>query len=48
MEGGTSIGSSRGGFELEKIVDEIEKRGVNQVYILGGDGTHKGIFKIYK
>lgn len=48
MEGGTNIGSSRGGFELEKIVDEIQKKGINQVYILGGDGTHKGIYKIYK
>jgi 6-phosphofructokinase 1 len=32
--GGTMLGSSRGGF------------GINQIYFLGGDGTHKGIYGI--
>ena len=44
--GGTMLGSSRGGFDLKLIVDEIQNRGINQVYFLGGDGTHKGIYKI--
>jgi len=28
-EGGTVIGSSRGGFDAEKIVDSLVKRGIN-------------------
>ena len=41
--GGTILGSSRGGFDGDKILAELERRGVNQVYIIGGDGTHRGI-----
>lgn len=32
--GGTALATSRGGFDLEKIVDAIEKQGFNQVCIL--------------
>ncbi|XP_078168560.1 ATP-dependent 6-phosphofructokinase 6-like isoform X4 [Carex rostrata] len=46
--GGTVIGTSRGGHDTIKIVDNIEDRGVNQVYIIGGDGTQKGASDIYK
>lgn len=24
-------------------MDQLEKRGINQLYLIGGDGTHKGI-----
>eukprot|EP00357_Protocruzia_adherens_P006944 CAMPEP_0115007088 /NCGR_PEP_ID=MMETSP0216-20121206/20935_1 /TAXON_ID=223996 /ORGANISM="Protocruzia adherens, Strain Boccale" /LENGTH=514 /DNA_ID=CAMNT_0002373891 /DNA_START=76 /DNA_END=1616 /DNA_ORIENTATION=- len=41
--GGTVLGSSRGGFDLERILETIEERGINQLYIVGGDGTHRGI-----
>jgi 6-phosphofructokinase 1 len=37
------LGSSRGGFNADKILDSIRDRGINQVYIIGGDGTHRGI-----
>ncbi|GKB70501.1 ATP-dependent 6-phosphofructokinase 6-like protein, partial [Tanacetum coccineum] len=40
--GGTVLGSSRGGHDKSKIVDSIQDRGINQVYIIGGDGTQKG------
>jgi len=46
--GGTVIGTSRGGHDTVKIVDNIEDRGINQVYIIGGDGTQKGASDIYK
>ncbi|CDW89434.1 6-phosphofructokinase 3-like [Stylonychia lemnae] len=46
--GGTILGSSRGGFQKDKILDEIQKRGINQVYIIGGDGTHRGINELIK
>ncbi|BAT91657.1 hypothetical protein VIGAN_07026700 [Vigna angularis var. angularis] len=37
--GGTIFGTSYGGHDTSKIVDSIEDRGINQVYILGGYGT---------
>jgi 6-phosphofructokinase 1 len=40
--GGTILGSSRGGFDAERIVGGIVKHGINQVYVIGGDGTHRG------
>ena len=42
-QGGTILGSSRGGFDADKILDSFVERGINQVYIIGGDGTHRGI-----
>lgn len=48
--GGTFLGSSRGGFDGEKdgmkILSELQKRKINQVYIIGGDGTHRGIYNL--
>jgi len=41
--GGTILGSSRGGFDADKILDSLRDRGINQVYCIGGDGTHRGI-----
>lgn len=46
--GGTMLGSSRGGFNADKILDSIGDRGINQVYIIGGDGTHRGINELIK
>ncbi|XP_020519278.1 ATP-dependent 6-phosphofructokinase 4, chloroplastic isoform X3 [Amborella trichopoda] len=46
--GGTILGTSRGGHDTTKIVDSIQDRGINQVYIIGGDGTQKGASVIYK
>lgn len=46
--GGTIIGTSRGGHDTTKIVDSIQDRGINQVYIIGGDGTQKGAAVIYE
>lgn len=45
--GGSMLGSSRGGFDLQKIVDAIEIRNIDHVYIIGGDGTIMGCEKIY-
>ncbi|KAK6944888.1 Phosphofructokinase domain, partial [Dillenia turbinata] len=46
--GGTILGTSRGGHVTAKIVDSIQDRGINQVYILGGDGTQKGASVIFE
>ncbi|CAI9279991.1 unnamed protein product [Lactuca saligna] len=45
--GGTVLETSRGGFDLHKIVNAIEDHGYNQVYIIGGDGTLRGAVKIF-
>ncbi|KAL8107219.1 ATP-dependent 6-phosphofructokinase 3-like [Apium graveolens] len=46
--GGTLLGTSRGGHDTMKIVDSIQDRGINQVYIIGGDGTQKGAAVIFE
>ncbi|CAJ2676315.1 ATP-dependent 6-phosphofructokinase 3-like [Trifolium pratense] len=46
--GGTILGSSRGGHDTIKIVDSIQDRGINQVYIIGGDGTQRGAYRIFE
>ncbi|KAI4350764.1 hypothetical protein L6164_005184 [Bauhinia variegata] len=46
--GGTILGTSRGGHDTKKIVDNIQDRGINQVYIIGGDGTQRGASLIYE
>ena len=44
--GGTCLGSSRGGFDLDKILDFLHAKNINQLYVIGGDGTHRGAFRI--
>ncbi|MED6210157.1 ATP-dependent 6-phosphofructokinase 3 [Stylosanthes scabra] len=46
--GGTILGTSRGGHDTNKIVDSIQDRGINQVYIIGGDGTQRGAAAIFE
>uniref|UniRef100_A0A0D6R203 ATP-dependent 6-phosphofructokinase n=1 Tax=Araucaria cunninghamii TaxID=56994 RepID=A0A0D6R203_ARACU len=46
--GGTVLGTSRGGHVTSRIVDSIQDRGINQVYIIGGDGTQRGASLIYE
>jgi 6-phosphofructokinase 1 len=40
--GGTILGSSRGGFDLDRIMNAVRRNGFNQLYIIGGDGTIRG------
>lgn len=47
-EGGTCLGSSRGGFDLDRILDFLHARNINQLYVIGGDGTHRGAFAIHE
>jgi 6-phosphofructokinase 1 len=47
-EGGTVLGSSRGGFDLDKILDFLESRSISQLYVIGGDGTHRAAFRIHE
>lgn len=47
-QGGTVLQSSRGGFDLEKILSFIEEKSISQLYVIGGDGTHRGAFIIHE
>jgi 6-phosphofructokinase 1 len=44
--GGTKLGSSRGHQDPVEIVDCIERMGINQLFVIGGDGTLRGALKI--
>lgn len=46
--GGTILGSDRGGFDIEEICNFCRQYKVNQLYILGGDGTHRGAAKVHE
>ena len=41
-QGGSLLGSSRGGHDTRKICDAIEAGGVSLVFTIGGDGTMRG------
>uniref|UniRef100_A0A7S1CPR1 Phosphofructokinase domain-containing protein n=1 Tax=Bicosoecida sp. CB-2014 TaxID=1486930 RepID=A0A7S1CPR1_9STRA len=48
MRGGTVLGTSRGGFNVDKILAGLERYGINQLYVIGGDGSHRGALSIFK
>lgn len=39
MKGGSVLKAGRGGLEAERICDNLEKMGVNMLFVVGGDGT---------
>ena len=47
LEGGSVLGTSRGGGDVKRIVDSIIARGINALFVLGGNGTHAGADAIY-
>jgi len=48
LEGGSVLGTSRGGGDVKRIVDSIVERGINALFVLGGNGTHAGADAIYQ
>ena len=42
------LGSSRGGFAGDKMIAALIEKGINQLYIIGGDGTHRGIHVLHE
>lgn len=44
--GGSILGSARGGFDIDKIISFLEEKNVNHLYVIGGDGTHRGALAI--
>ncbi len=47
-EGGTVLRSGRGGFDIEKIVCFLQEKDISQLYVIGGDGTHRAILNIHQ
>eukprot|EP00440_Ansanella_granifera_P067300 gb/GFBE01072994.1/.p1 GENE.gb/GFBE01072994.1/~~gb/GFBE01072994.1/.p1 ORF type:complete len:197 (+),score=44.70 gb/GFBE01072994.1/:1-591(+) len=39
MKGGSIIKAARGGFDAEKICDNLQRLGINLLFLVGGDGT---------
>ncbi len=46
QQGGTVLGSSRGGARTAAIVDALEQLNVNMLFTIGGDGTQRGALAI--
>ncbi|KAL2347398.1 hypothetical protein Fmac_001398 [Flemingia macrophylla] len=47
LSGGSLLGVSRGGLGVSEIVDGLEERGINMLFVLGGNGTHAGANAIH-
>nr|XP_028950304.1 ATP-dependent 6-phosphofructokinase 5, chloroplastic-like [Malus domestica] len=47
LSGGSLLGVSRGGPSVSDIVDSLEERGINMLFVLGGNGTHAGADAIH-
>ncbi|XP_077224548.1 ATP-dependent 6-phosphofructokinase 5, chloroplastic-like [Tasmannia lanceolata] len=47
LAGGSLLGVSRGGASTSDIVDSIQARGIDMLFILGGNGTHAGADAIH-
>jgi 6-phosphofructokinase 1 len=45
-DGGTVLGTSRGGQDPEEIVDCLERMNINVLFVIGGDGSMRGALKI--
>lgn len=41
-QGGSILGSARGGGDVDKIVDSILRQGINMLFVIGGNGSHAG------
>mmetsp|Transcript_137 Transcript_137/g.212 ORF Transcript_137/g.212 Transcript_137/m.212 type:complete len:509 (+) Transcript_137:121-1647(+) len=48
LKGGTILSSNRGGFDEEKIIARLKELQVNQLYLIGGDGTMRGANALYQ
>jgi 6-phosphofructokinase 1 len=47
-DGGTFLGTSRGGSETSQIVDALERMNINILFTIGGDGTQRGALAIHE
>ncbi|XP_058087973.1 ATP-dependent 6-phosphofructokinase 5, chloroplastic [Magnolia sinica] len=47
LGGGSLLGVSRGGPNVGEIVDSMQEREINMLFVLGGNGTHAGANEIH-
>ena len=47
-KGGTVLGTGRGHFDPDVILDFVKANRVNMVFVLGGDGSHRAALKIHE
>ena len=47
-EGGTILGTSRGPVDIKAAVDNLIQQKINILFTIGGDGTQKGGFELFK
>ena len=47
-DGGTILASSRGGFKLPETIAFLKRHNVSTLFVIGGDGTHRGAYKIHE
>jgi 6-phosphofructokinase 1 len=47
-EGGTVLGTSRGPVDISRAVDNLIKRGVDILFVVGGDGTQRGGHALFR
>jgi len=48
MKGGSILKAGRGGFDAEKICDNLDMSGINMLFVIGGDGTQNAGNLIYE
>ncbi|XP_026662008.1 ATP-dependent 6-phosphofructokinase 5, chloroplastic isoform X2 [Phoenix dactylifera] len=48
LGGGSILGVARGGPSVKEIVDRMQERNINMLFVLGGNGTHAGANAIHK
>jgi len=46
--GGSFLRTSRGGFDVDKTIAFLQNRNINQLYVIGGDGTHRAAHKVHE
>lgn len=47
-EGGSMLTTSRGGLDIDKTLKFLQDKNISQLYVIGGDGSHRGAYKIYE
>jgi 6-phosphofructokinase 1 len=48
LSGGTILGSSRGPQRAEEMVDTLQRMRINALFVIGGDGSMRGMQTIYE
>jgi 6-phosphofructokinase 1 len=47
-KGGSILKAGRGGFDEVKILDELQKKGINMVFAVGGEGTQTAAHRLFQ